>query len=150
MDQRTLDQVVKAVTKELATQGVTVNSPSRAGAQPESQPGAFWLVDSWRIRGDSRDAFLDLYTRAVADVIGGMSGFRSARILSAATGSPYSWHVQAFYEFASDGILDVFDKEFDRLVRQVNARWTREKVLDEMAQWVLAHEDGALAEVWRR
>jgi hypothetical protein len=70
-------------------------------------------------------------------------------VLVAAPNSDYAWHVQAMYEFESDAVRDSFDQEFDRQVRKVDPRMSREKVLDEMDKWVLGHEDGSLTEVWR-
>ena len=57
--------------------------------------------------------------------------------------------VQALYEFESDAVLDRFADEFNRLVKRVDPRMDTDKVLDAMDEWVLAHEDGTLAEVWR-
>lgn len=110
---------------------------------------ACWLVDNWRVRASERDEFLDYYRRYVAEVVATLPGFRSGRIVTSPAGSSYTWHVQALYEFESDAVRDNFLRDFDRAVKRVDPRMSLEKVLDGMDQWVLAHEDGALTEVWR-
>lgn len=146
MDRRTLDELVKSITRELSSDGPqTSAAPS---AVPRQGTGGFYLIDNWRIREDHRDAFVDYYSRHVADVVKQMSGYRDGRVLSSVN-ADYSWHVQALYEFDSDAVLDRFTSEFNRLVKRVNARLDMEAVLDAMDDWVLAHEDGTLHEVWR-
>lgn len=164
MEQRQLEQLVRAITRELAETSAPRRPrlarrderPSRPAAHTggqaggESDGGPCWLVDNWRIRDSEREAFLGYYRRYVAEVIARLPGYRSGRILSAAADSGYTWHVQAFYEFESDAVRDNFTRDFDRQVRLVDPRMSLEKVLDGMQQWVLAHEDGSLTEVWRQ
>lgn len=159
MEQRELDQLVRAITRELAGRpGSRRTGPAAAGRRtagtPAARPdrdressGSCWLVDSWRVREREREAFLSYYQRYVAQVMERLPGYRSGRILVAEPGSDYAWHVQALYEFESD--LDGFEKEFDRVVRTVDPRMSMAKVLDGMDKWVLGHEDGSLTEVWR-
>lgn len=147
MDRRTLDELVKSITRELSTQeGPTATPGSHAGGGPQR---TFYLIDNWRVREDHRDAFTAFYGRHVADVIKQMTGYRDGRVLAAPASSDYSWHVQAVYEFESDAVLDRFADEFNRLVKRVDPRMDVDKVLDAMDEWVLAHEDGTLTEVWR-
>jgi hypothetical protein len=143
VDRRTLDQLVQSITRELAAQEGPVASPAASGSR------GFYLIDNWRVRAEQHDEFVAFYTRHVADVVKGMTGYRDGRVLSAPASSDYSWHVQALYEFESDAVLDRFASEFNRLVKRVDARMDLEKVLDAMDAWVLAHEDGTLTEVWR-
>ncbi|MFC7277754.1 hypothetical protein ACFQS1_27520 [Paractinoplanes rhizophilus] len=169
MDQRALDQLVRSITRELAKQqpeqngsGDTRAARRPAPARPASRPGragrpddrpraeqACWLIDNWRVRESERDQFLAFYRTHVAEVLQRFPGYVSGRVLVAPPSSDYAWHVQAMYEFESDAVRDSFDQEFDRQIRKVDPRMTREKVLDEMDKWVLGHEDGSLTEVWR-
>lgn len=147
MDRRTLDELVRSITRELSTQDV----PAAAGTpQPGGGPArTFYLIDNWRVREDQRDAFVAFYSRHVADVMKQMTGYRDGRVLTAPASSDYSWHVQAVYEFESDAVLDRFADEFNRLVKRVDPRMDVDAALDAMDEWVLAHEDGTLTEVWR-
>lgn len=161
MEQRRLEQLVRTITRELAD-GAAAQPRSGSGAPPTrdaaEQPaadagtgtgGTCVLVDNWRVRESEREAFLAYYRRYVAEVIARLPGYRSGRVLLAPPGADYTWHVQAFYEFESPAVRDIFAREFDRQVRKVDSRMTLEKVLDGMDQWVLAHEDGVLTEVWQ-
>lgn len=150
MEQRTLDQLVKTITRELALDqpdAGTRPAEGSSGTAPE-QEGGFFLIDNWRVRAEEQDAFLDFYTRHVSEVVEKLPGYVDGRVLAAPLASPYSWHVQSLYEFASDAILDVFHRDFDRQVRRVDSKMSLVKVLDAMDRWVLAHEDGTLGEVW--
>lgn len=169
MEQRQLEELVRAITRELAEQTADRRPRfSPANRRPTVRPSrvaergrtrdvggggggtqACWLVDNWRVRESEREAFLDYYRRYVAEVMATLPGFRSGRIVTSPSGASYTWHVQAFYEFESDAVRDNFARDFDRAVKRVDPRMSLEKVLDGMDQWVLAHEDGALTEVWR-
>lgn len=142
MDDRSFEQLVRSVSREVASGAA---SAPRAGAG-----GGFFLVDSWRIRSSERERFLDYYVTHVAETMQELDGFREARVLVAAVESSYSWHVQVFYEFESDAVLDRFGSDFDRHLQRRFPGKTRERVLDEMGTWVLAHEDGALLEIDRK
>lgn len=145
MDRRTLDELVKSITRELSDQPAAAPYPGRS---PASGTGGFYLIDNWRVREDQRDAFVGYYSRHVADVVKQMAGYCAGRVL--VTASPdYSWHVQALYEFETEDVLDRFESEFNRIVRRIDPSLNVDKVLDAMDDWVLAHEDGTLHEVWR-
>lgn len=151
MDRRTLDELVTKITRELAgteDDAAVARTASAAGAAAGGGVGSFCLIDNWRVREEHREAFLDYYARHVADVVKQMPGYRDGRVLSSLS-PDYSWHVQALYEFESDAVLDRFTSDFNRLVKQVNRQLDMDAVLDAMADWVLAHEDGTLHEVWR-
>lgn len=158
MEQRQLDQLVRTITRELADGSMGAAAPQETtppAAADQAVPagtgtgGPCVLIDNWRVRESERDAFLAYYRRYVAEVIQRLPGYRSGRILVAPPGADYTWHVQAFYEFESPAVRDIFAREFDRQVRRVDPRMSLEKVLDGMDRWVLAHEDGVLTEVWR-
>jgi len=151
VDQRNLDQLVKAITRELATEQSRPLDERLGETAAAASPGrgGFYLIDNWRVRADDRDTFLSFYTRHVAEVIKQLPGYVDGRVLVAPLASPYSWHVEAMYEFTSDAILDSFHREFDRQVKRVDPKLSLDKVLDAMDRWVLAHEDGTLNEVWR-
>jgi hypothetical protein len=141
VDERTFDRLVRSISEELVGR--------RGEPAPRTEAEGFYLVDGWRVRPQERQHFLEFYTSHVADVIKEMSGFRQCRVTVSAIESSYSWHVQAFYEFESDAILDRFRDEFDRSIRRKFPGYMLDKVLDDMGQWVLAHEAGALVEVYR-
>lgn len=142
MDDRSFEQLVRSVSQELASGGSTQ-------ARQRGQ-GGFFLVDNWRVRSAERERFLGYYASHVADTMAQLEGFLDVRILVAAVEASYSWHVQVFYEFESDAVLDRFKDDFDRLTRSRFPGKTMETVLDDMSAWVLAHEDGALIEIDRQ
>jgi antibiotic biosynthesis monooxygenase (ABM) superfamily enzyme len=107
------------------------------------------LVDNWRVRATHRREFLDYYIANVAEVVSSMPGYVSGRVLATQNDAPYSWQVQAFYEFTSSDVVNSFKTEYDRALRKVKSGMTMEKVLDAMDPWVLAHEDGVLETVWQ-
>lgn len=140
-----MDRLVKTIVSELEQRGATAPS-----GQPGSGGGgrSVALVDNWRVRAEHRAAFLSHYQTHVADVIAQIPGYVSGRVFSAQGDSSYSWHVQAYFEFASADVVTRFRKEFDKAARKVKPGLTLEKVLDAMDPWVLAHEDGVLDSVW--
>lgn len=141
MDDRSFEELVRSVSQELTARGT---APQRRDGR-----AGFFLVDSWRIRSTERTHFLDYYQAHVVATIAEIEGFRDARILVAPVESSYSWHVQVFYEFESDAILDRFREDFDRHVKRRSPGKSLEIVLGEISEWVLAHEDGALIELER-
>jgi hypothetical protein len=138
MNEARFEELVRAVSREL-----------RDGAAADDGQGGFYLVDNWRVRPGEREAFLSYYTSHVADVIRSLDGCRTGRVLVSPIESSYSWHIQAFYEFESERILDRFMEDFDRELRRRFRGETKESVLDALDQWVLAHEDGTLLEINR-
>lgn len=142
MDDRSFEQLVRSVSHELTSSDRT--------RTPQHQGGGFFLVDNWRVRSAERERFLDYYTSHVADTMQEIEGFLDVRILVSAVEASYSWHVQVFYEFESDDILDRFKDDFERLTRRRFPGKSMETVLDDMSEWVLAHEDGALIEIDRQ
>jgi len=147
VDRRTLDELVKSITRELSDQPASKSSPTRP-ASSGGGSGSFYLIDNWRVREAQRDAFVGYYSRHVADVLKQMAGYRGGRVLVAVS-PDYSWQVQALYEFETEAVLDRFEAEFNRIVRRIDPSLDVDKVLDAMDDWVLAHEDGTLHEVWR-
>lgn len=144
MDQRTLDRLVKSIVDELDKRDIDAGSQ-----QSRDSSGAVALVDQWRIRAQYRDEFLDFYLTHVANVMKTLDGYLDGRVYTSPSDAPYSWHVQAYYEFRSADIVGRFRKDFDRGLRAVKSGMTMDKVLDAMDPWVLAHEDGVLQQVWR-
>lgn len=146
MDQRQLDQLVKVIADELDRRsGTSGRSASNGGPTL----GNVALVDNWRVRATHRREFLDYYIANVAEVVSSMPGYVSGRVLATQNDAPYSWQVQAFYEFTSSDVVNSFKTEYDRALRKVKSGMTMEKVLDAMDPWVLAHEDGVLETVWQ-
>lgn len=146
MDQRQLDNLVKVIADELDRRAGSSGRGASGGAQAF---GNVALVDNWRVRATHRREFLDFYVAHVADVVSNMPGYVSGRVLTTQNESPYSWQVQAFYEFSSSEVVNNFKTEYDRALRKVRSGMTMEKVLDAMDPWVLAHEDGVLETVWQ-
>ncbi len=146
MDQRQLDKLVKVIADELDRRAGSSGGASSGGRRAQ---GNVALVDNWRVRATSRQEFLDFYVAHVADVVSSIPGYVSGRVLASQHESPYSWQVQAFYEFSSSDIVNNFKTEYDRALRKVRNGMTMEKVLDAMDPWVLAHEDGVLETVWQ-
>jgi hypothetical protein len=144
LDERQLDRLVQVVADELDRR--TGPGASRSGSSGAS--GGTALVDNWRIRASDRDAFLAFYREHVAEVIRAIPGFVEGRILTSAPDGPYSWHVQATYVFGSADVVANFRTEFERVLRRTRSGMSMDKVLDAMDQWVLAHEDGVLEQVW--
>lgn len=142
MDDQTFSRLVQSVSQELEREG-------RGQSWSGDGSGGFYLVDSWRIRSTEREEFLEFYTTYVTDVIKKIDGFREVRVLVAPIESSYSWHVQAFYGFQSDDILERFRKDFDRAARQARTGKNLQQVLEHIEDWVLAHEDGTMIEVSR-
>lgn len=145
MDQRQLDSLVKVIADELDRRA----GSSGRGSSGGQAFGNVALVDNWRVRATHRREFLDFYVAHVADVVSNMPGYVSGRVLTTQNESPYSWQVQAFYEFSSSEVVNNFKTEYDRALRKVRSGMTMEKVLDAMDPWVLAHEDGVLETVWQ-
>jgi type III secretory pathway component EscV len=142
VDDQSFEELVRSVSKELASGTDTRSAPRGRGR--------FFLVDNWRIRSAERERFLDYYATHVADTMREIDGYVDARILVAAVEASYSWHVQVFYEFQSDTVLDRFKDDFNRITTRRFPGKTMETVLDDMSEWVLAHEDGALIEIDRQ
>lgn len=145
MDQRQLDNLVKVIADELDRRA----GSSGRGSSGGQAFGNVALVDNWRVRATHRREFLDFYVAHVADVVSNMPGYVSGRVLTTQNESPYSWQVQAFYEFSSSEVVNNFKTEYDRALRKVRSGMSMEKVLDAMDPWVLAHEDGVLETVWQ-
>lgn len=145
MDQRQLDNLVKVIADELDRRA----GSSGRGSSGGQAFGNVALVDNWRVRATHRREFLDFYVAHVADVVSKMPGYVSGRVLTTQNESPYSWQVQAFYEFSSSEVVNNFKTEYDRALRKVRSGMSMEKVLDAMDPWVLAHEDGVLETVWQ-
>lgn len=143
MDDRTFNQLVRSVSRELREEG------RGHGWRDDASPGGFYLVDNWRVQSTQREEFLEFYTTHVADVIREIDGFREARVLVAPVESSYSWHVQALYEFDSEDVLARFRESFDRIGRRKHRGMDMARVLEHMKDWVLAHEDGTLLEIHR-
>lgn len=146
MDQRQLDKLVKVIADELDRR---TGSSGRAVSGGGQAFGNVALVDNWRVRATHRREFVDFYVAHVAEVVSHIPGYVSGRVLTTQNEAPYSWQVQAFYEFSSSEVVNNFKTEYDRALRKVKAGMTMEKVLDAMDPWVLAHEDGVLETVWQ-